>query len=125
MPEGHGREVVALAHEGRLLRRRMVDIGRAQRLQRRRVLERDVAGERIGPLHQIGVEPVDHAVTVWHRLGIGLGMVEGDAAGRPVRRYLARVDLVHETAVDDPLGPGRRADRHVVGIDACDPGDRQ
>ena len=36
---------------------------------------------------------------------------------------LARVDLMPKIAVDDPLGPRRRSDRRVLGIDAGDTGD--
>ena len=53
---------------------------------------------------------------------IGLGALERQVARGPAARHLARVDLVREVAVDQPLRPGGRAQGHVVRVGTGDAG---
>ena len=49
-------------------------------------------------------------------------LAQRDVSGLPVRRNLTRIDLVPEIAVDDPFGPGSRANRGIFRIDSRNAG---
>ena len=59
-----------------------------------------------GPLSEAGIELVDLAVERGCGRFEGPSLAQGDVAGGPVLRHLARVDFVAEVAVDDPVRPG-------------------
>jgi hypothetical protein len=124
VPEAHRAQGVALQHERRPLAFRVADIGRAHRLQRRRVGQLDVAGQGVGPVDQAAIQGPDHGAGA---LGLALhvralGVVRIEAVG-PAGRDLALVDLIDRIGVDHVAGPGGAADRGHFRVDPGDAAD--
>ena len=122
VPEGHRRQIVATDHRRRLPCLGEPDEPAARLAQGRAVGKVGIAGQPVGPADQPRIQMVDRAEAFRPGQRIGLRALERQVARGPAARRLARVDLVREVAVDQPLRPGGRAQRHVVRVGAGDAG---